>query len=434
MSFIRPSSWQIFLLSGHRAGLFLCSLTIACGVAAWTGRLWTPERWEYSEIASNILSGHGAFYQHLGTKTYLYGSWIYPRLLAIILWMTGGRESAAVVLNALFMATTSVTVAAIGDAMFGPRKGAIAGVVAALHPGGLVYVGKLHSQSLDILLIALSFLLMCRLAANPGARAAALAGVVAGLAAISRGTVVPFFGLYAIWFVVVRRSDPWRALRALALVAVFAGAALVMPLAEGFSRYGELVPLRSDTGINLWIGNHREASGTSFTLDATPVPVQMAPELARQVVGRDESWQNEFLTAEVIRFVRAEPSAATALFAKKLWYFWWRSPHVGLLYPNAWTAVYFVYYSAVAAAGLTFLAMLLRVEKAAVRQGAQLFLLLALAYSVTQALFYVEGRHRWQIEPLLLLFAAAAWTNAWQWMRTAGSGVRIDSQDSVQVG
>jgi hypothetical protein len=35
-----------------------------------------------------------------------------------------------------------------------------------------------------------------------------------------------------------------------------------------------------------------------------------------------------------------------------------------------------------------------------------LTVLMAAFVSITQAAFYAEGRHRWQLEPMLLLFAA----------------------------
>ena len=75
-------------------------------------------------------------------------------------------------------------------------------------------------------------------------------------------------------------------------------------------------------------------------------------------------------------------------------------------YPGGWLAIYKVYYSLVLGFALLGLAIGLRSSRPATREGAVLFVLLASSVSLTQALFYVEGRHRWQLEPLMLTLAA----------------------------
>jgi hypothetical protein len=93
------------------------------------------------------------------------------------------------------------------------------------------------------------------------------------------------------------------------------------------------VPLRSDTGANLWIGNHAGASGTSFVLGSAAAPTlnEQPPGLVATLTSADELGQNEILTLEAWRFARREPVTFAKLYTAKLWYFWWRSPHTGVL-------------------------------------------------------------------------------------------------------
>jgi hypothetical protein len=57
-----------------------------------------------------------------------------------------------------------------------------------------------------------------------------------------------------------------------------------------------------------------------------------------------------------------------------------------------------------------------------------MFVLIGVSYSITQAVFYIEGRHRWQIEPLLLVFSAPLLL---QLARLTGSRMRGHSLRAV---
>jgi hypothetical protein len=51
--------------------------------------------------------------------------------------------------------------------------------------------------------------------------------------------------------------------------------------------------------------------------------------------------------------------------------------------------------------------------------------LLAVCFSAGQAVFYIGGRHRWTIEPVLgLLSATGVW---WLWQRARGDGMSVRS-------
>jgi hypothetical protein len=68
--------------------------------------------------------------------------------------------------------------------------------------------------------------------------------------------------------------------------------------------------------------------------------------------------------------------------------------------------LYKLYYSVVLTFGVIGIAVAWRSARPLTRAGAQAFVLLAVGVSASQALFYVNGRHRWELEPLLLVFTA----------------------------
>lgn len=389
--------------------LFLAAFAAAMAVTTITGRFSSPERWEYSQIAENILEGSGAVREYLGTKYYFYGPTLYPAMLAAVLWVTNRLESAMLVLQAVFFACTCVVIYQIASTIFGTAEARLAAGLAALHPGGLIYVGKLHAQTLDVFLLVLSFLLLTQIARTATPLRSVGTGLVAGLAALSRATIVPFLSLWVAWFVWKERQHLSSVLRAVTAF-IAAGALVISPvLVRGYLIYGTVIPLRTDTGVNLWYGNHPGASGTSYTMSLAPAPVitQLPPAVSARIGTMNEIDQNRLFIATALEFVRNDPRAAFSLFLKKVYYFWWFSPHSGLLYPAGWWRAYAIYYAVILLFTAVGVVASLRSARPVVRTGGVLFLLMVASVSFTQAIFYVEGRHRWQIEPLLLTFSAA---------------------------
>ena len=413
-----------------RVALFVGTVALALGVSIALGRFAAPERWEYSEIARNALDGRGLYYQYFGTTYHFYGPPLYPALLAGAMWLGPWGEGLVLVLQALALGATATIVAHITRPMAGATAALMAGAFVATHPGALIYAGKLHSQTLDVLLIVLAFFLVLDIDAESDAWAALRCGVAVGLAVLSRGTIAPFVAAWTLWLLWHERRRWRRTLRVMLVVALGGLVVLVPMIVRGYALYGRLVPLRTDTGVNLWYGNHPGASGTSHTSEPTPAPVttQIPHDLLSAVVGRDEMAQNRLFMTAALRFMRDEPTAALRLFIRKLYYFWWFSPHAGLLYPAGWRVVAVAHYVAIVLVATIGVMAALRGGRSIARRTAGLFLLLAVTMSLTQAAFYVEGRHRWQVELLLLAFAAVGVTAVHRARGPAGGIYRATSR------
>ncbi len=400
----------------QRLLLFLLAFCAAAAAAAATGQFSSPQRWEYSQIARNILEGRGFVYDYLGTPYHFYGPTLYPVLLAGILKISGGMEAIVLILQGVLFAATALLVYRTALIFFGRRTALLCGLLVSLHPGNLVYAGRLHSQTLDVFLIALSFYLFAR--AKPSWSFWKLAGVgtAAGLTVLSRATFGPFFLLWAAWFLSTNRRQANRAVWAVCMIGLSGLAVLTPIMARGLILYGRVVPLRTDTGVNLWYGNHPGASGTSYTLSPNPVSVisELPPELSSIIGKMNEFEQNREFRAAAVAFMRANPEAVSYLFLKKLFYFWWFSPHAGLLYPLKWLRIYIMYYGTLLVFAIAGLVISATSPRSSARKGAFLFALAAFSVSFSQALFYVEGRHRWEIEPLMIIFAAVGLCAFWK--------------------
>ena len=92
------------------------------------------------------------------------------------------------------------------------------------------------------------------------------------------------------------------------------------------------------------------------------------------------------------------------LTLSKFFYFWWFAPQTGVLYPPFWLRLYQAYYSAAMLLAFVGLRRVVRVGAPSIHLACVIGAFL-LGLSALQSLYYVEGRHRWAVEPMVLAFS-----------------------------
>lgn len=141
---------------------------------------------------------------------------LYTLVLTGLAELGGTSADAQRLTGSVFGAGIVATVGVLGRHLAGERAGLLAAGLAALYPMLIAADGALMSESLFGLLVALSLLAAYRLVEHPTLGRAAALGVVAGLAALTRGEALLL--LLLILVPVLRRPGGPRA--ALAAVAV----------------------------------------------------------------------------------------------------------------------------------------------------------------------------------------------------------------------
>jgi len=172
--------------------------------------------------------------------------------------------------------------------------------------------------------------------------------------------------------------------------------------------------ITSTTGENFWRGNHPGASGGGRDSDGGEIASLFAanpalPGPIRNVIATGtERERDRVFALEAFKFIRSDPRAALELFASKLRSFWWRIESNPQNYSPVASLTYEWAYRLQLALALLGLGSVLRVGPGppAGRATALLVVASILAISLLQAAFYVQGRHRFLIEPFLLIFSA----------------------------
>jgi hypothetical protein len=276
----------------------------------------------------------------------------------------------------------------------------------AIDPGLVVYGAQLHSLTVDALA---NVGLLCASVALPvrsGARRLGALGALFGIAALTRATALLLVPAYLAWL------KRYRAVRvaSLPVLAMLGLAVLVYapwPIRNSIV-LGQVTLGSSETTEWLWRGNNPQANGGSLTPDGRRM-IEVAPaEFQAEIVAADEAQRIAIYRDAALAFMRADPLRAIGLYLTKLQAFWWGSEATGLLYPPLWLVAYRLWYVAVLLAAAWGVWRWLR--EPAQRPVVVLILVSALIISATQAVFYVEGRHRLAIDPLLLILSGAGLT------------------------
>ena len=373
-------------------------------VAVTTGGLWDPELNEYASLARSMVSGNGFTYWHHGIPYYSYAPPMHAWLTAASYWLSDSIVP-LMILQCLSGAALAAVTAVTANRLFGGWiAGAVAGVLVAVHPGLVVYSAtKAHPLVFDALFFSLALLQSYRLVEKPTLRRAAELGFVVGFGTLSRATIIIFLPIVSLWLLIVTPRASWGSAVRNSVVAGLCTVVIVAPWTiRNTLLHHQFVFLLTTDSDDFWRGNNPYATGHSYFDDSRIVLDMLSPEQRLDLLQQpDELAQREWFSTQAWAFIRAEPERVARLTLTKFFYFWWFSPQTGVLYPAIWSQLYHAYY----VGALLFAAVGAR---RVVREGsppvakAVVLGAFVLSLSVLQSLYYVEGRHRWAVEPMLL--------------------------------
>lgn len=385
-------------------GVFVIALAVRLAAALATGGLWAPELFEYDDIARNLLEGRGFTYYHIGVLYTAYAPPLYPWLGAAS-YAISGSIVPLMVLQTITGAALAAVAAAIAARLFASTLAALAaGALVAVHPGLVVYAAaKAHPLTFDAFFFTLALLQLLRVAERPAPRRAVEFGLLVGVGALSRATIVIFLPVAGLWLLATMPRASWlTAVKAMAIAGTLAAAAVAPWTIRNSIRNDRFVFMVTTDSEVFWRGNNPYATGHSYidanltVLDALPLDQRRDFRSQPNEVAQAAWFQERANT-----FIRENPAAFVRLTLLKFVYFWSFSPQTGVLYPRSWLVLYLAFYAVTVLLGAAGVVHLVRTRPQglalAVVVGAFLF-----ALSALQSLYYVEGRHRWAVEPMLL--------------------------------
>lgn len=384
--------------------LFSAALAVRLVVLIATGRFLAPETFEYEAMAANLLAGQGLIYGFLGLSYASFTGPVYPALCAAVYAATDSSHMAMVLVQVILSAILPVVSACLGRELGGNRVGLITGLLVMIHPGLLIYTTKLHPLVFETLCFTTVAWGALWLRHSPSWRHRLWVGLVLGLAILSRPTAVVLAGLMALWLSsggTMSRSLALRVTLGTLMIAV--GVVLPWTL-RNYRIHHQLVLVQSTAGISFWKGNNPNATGSNLNTKGDNWRSQMSPELQTRLgQATHELEQDEAFWQDAIGYVAHDPAAFVGRLGKKLAAFWWKSPTTGQLYPSWYLLGYQGWWFVTIAFGAVGVWRSVCTRADRVACDVLTLLWCCASFSLLQSLFYVEGRHRWAIDPLLLV-------------------------------
>jgi dolichyl-phosphate-mannose-protein mannosyltransferase len=241
------SVWAIFVLA--------LVLRLAW-IATQDERLAWPDEHEYAAIGRHLAAGDGF------VATSYRNAPVLPAYLGAVFRVFGERYAAARAGQALLGAATCVVVARTAALLVSPAVGVLSGLLLAVYPAHVYLAGVFYTTCLETFLCAWCVHLAARvLQGRGGTTTAAAAGVVVGLAVLTRPVFVVLGPCVALAFILARALRGRRAV--VACLALGLGAAVtVLPWTlRNRAVYGRFLLVSSGGGITLWKGNNELADG-----------------------------------------------------------------------------------------------------------------------------------------------------------------------------
>ena len=358
-------------------------------------------------IAAGDWLGTGVFYQ----------APLYPYFLGILQFFFGETLWLVRFIQITLGALSCSLIFLIGQQLFSRQAGIISGFILASYGPALFFDGLIEKSILDLFLLTVILFLIFHPGDEVNPAKWLGVGAVLGLLALSRENALILVLVVPCWIALSSPTvSPTARPRRIGLF--FAGLTLVlMPVGlRNLAVGGEFKLTTSQLGPNFYIGNNPAADGTYNSIRGMIAEPQLEGPDAKRLAERE--LQRSLPPGEVssywlrksFDYIRTHPLDWLSLLAKK-WTLVWNAREIedsdDFYIYRQWSSLlgvlgrlnHFGVLAPVAVVGLllTF------------REWRRLWVLYAmmLALAASVAAFYVFGRYRFPLVPLLVLFAGA---------------------------
>jgi tetratricopeptide (TPR) repeat protein len=356
-------------------------------------------------IAAGDWLGTGVFYQ----------APLYPYFLGLVQFFFGESLWLVRLMQITLGALSCSLIFLVGQRLFSRQAGIISGFILAGYGPALFFDGLIEKSIFDLfLLTVILFLIFCP---GDGAQPAQWLGVgaILGLLALTRENALILVLVVPCW--IALSSAPQSPTARLRRAGLFLAGLTLVLLPVGLRNLavgGEFKLTTSQLGPNFYIGNNPAADGTYNSIRRMIGEPQLegpdATRLAERALQRRlaAGEVSSFWLSKSFDYIKAQPLDWLALLAKK-WILVWNAREIedsdDFYIYRQWSSLlgvlgrlnHFGILAPLAAVGLLF----------SCRQWRRLWLLYAmiLALAASVAVFYVFGRYRFPLVPLLVLFA-----------------------------
>ena len=395
----------------HILVIVVVAITVRLFAAYFVGHKFQPTLWEYDTLAQSMLQKgeYSMQFREYG----VYHAVIppgYSLILYSIYKCIGTNYQVVLGLQFLLAGVLGCAIYGTTWLIFKNKWIAItAGLLTVLHPTIMYYNSvNIHNFNLYVPLFHTIVFLLCLIYLQPKWKYCIILGLLGGYAILTRGTILPFIVISMLIYLFFNRLLP-RKTRILQTVTVLILLLIInIPWTiRNYIVYNKLLFSQTTKWESFWVGNNPEATGGHYKVDKTTVlehkPIQMQAEID---ASDSELEDGEIFKKYAFKYIKEQPFDFVKGLVRKAVLFWWFYPQTGLFYPKLYMIAYKIMYSVLlmfTVAGI----VLCHLKK--LWTPVMVFpVLLVLGINAVHAINFMGMRHRWAIEPVMLIFASVA--------------------------
>jgi 4-amino-4-deoxy-L-arabinose transferase-like glycosyltransferase len=286
--------------------------------------------YEYEEIADNLIQ-HGQYaFSFYGLSTPQPSSFLppaYPLLLAFCRMLFNTSATAIILLQIILSVVSVWLIFLMTKEMKLPNSaGLAAALLFSIYPPMIAYSVSLGTTTLETFFLLAGIWLTYRAVNKSSWICSGIAGILLGLAALTRSPWILAIPLATLWilFMSYQRRN---VLVPHAAILLLASALTLSPwVVYNYHTHGKLLLTSTNGGLNLWIGNNPRATGEYV------FPTEMDNDLVLSVADWPEVERDQFFLANAITFIESQPRQALGLALKKLFFYFLFRPNIGSTY------------------------------------------------------------------------------------------------------
>jgi Dolichyl-phosphate-mannose-protein mannosyltransferase len=319
---------------------------------------------------------------------------------------------ALIVFQTLIAGLTTWAVFVVAEKLCGPLEARISALLFALYPASVFFaVSRIGPSTLAILLLCLIFLTVRRVPSSQGPGISILTGVLIGIVVLTSSDNLSLLLVIPLWLFLVGTGQRGRMILQSSVVVAAAVIVLLPWSLRNSTILGEATISKANLGYHLYVGNNPHATGYFYT--------SLPPALSGDASPYKESEYYEM----AFSWIAQHPGDFLKLTLKRIQYFWYTIEGRSDSRKDVLSGGLLLTMVAFAAIGVFW-----RNQSA---EGASLLWLFAAIYPLvfyfTHASFY---RHRYHIEPFVLILASHGMAVLWAYYR-AGRLKAIDETPTV---
>ncbi|MDD3731868.1 MAG: glycosyltransferase family 39 protein [candidate division Zixibacteria bacterium] len=272
--------------------------------------IYNDDPWYYLRIANNILNGKG----YIEGNLYAYRPPLYSYFIALVFYFTDNNINITRLIQSILSSFSCVGIYFIGKKLSSKNTGLIAGMFCAIYPQLINYSVQLCTEQLFLFFIIFGLLCFIISYYKKNLLVEITAGFLFGLASLTREAGLFFIFGILIWLI-FKHKKITTSLKKWWLIALISIITISPWAVRNYLIFNKFVPIATNGGINFYMGNNPEATGSFNWI--LPPGVEWNKESKN---GFYEIQANSLGYKKGFEFIKKNPSRAIKLLSYKLYY------------------------------------------------------------------------------------------------------------------